>query len=190
MDIRRRRPPTNVSLTPELIAYIEARVGSGSFRSRSEVVRHALRLLEKKEPLRRPSAGPPAAPSARPSRSDPDPAQDPEIRRLIEPLRAARDRIQDIVRGMKCANPRILIHRTRVSPVPLWPGHVPKVDGPVLSAELLVNACGSPRLGIRGEMEHLLQHRLGLLLEVGYDEPSWAGGAAQDAEDVIAVVPL
>jgi antitoxin ParD1/3/4 len=180
----------NVSLTPGLIAYIDARVGSGSFRSRSEVVRHALRILEKKEPLRRSSAEPQAPPPERPSRSDPDLALKPEIQRLIEPLRAARDRIQEVVREGHCANPRILIRETHVSPVPLWPGHVPEVDGPVLSAELLVNAPGGPQLGVREEMEHVLQHRVGILIQVEYDEPSWAGAAAQDRKGTIGILPL
>ncbi len=35
----------NVSLTPELTAFIEAQVASGRYRSASEVVRDGLRLL-------------------------------------------------------------------------------------------------------------------------------------------------
>jgi Arc/MetJ-type ribon-helix-helix transcriptional regulator len=180
----------NVSLTAGLIAYIDARVDSGSFRSRSEVVRHALRILERKEPLRQASADPPAAPAAPPSRSDSDLARDPEIQRLIAPLRAARDRIQDVVREGHCASPRILIREVHVSPVPLWPGHVPNADGPVLTVELLVNAPGGPRLGVREEMEHILQHRVGILIDVEYDEPSRAGAAAQDRKGTIGILPL
>ncbi len=39
----------NVSLTPEIEAFINERVASGRFRSASEVVRAALRLLEDDE---------------------------------------------------------------------------------------------------------------------------------------------
>ena len=39
----------NVSLTPEIEAFINERVSSGRFRSASEVVRAALRLLEDEE---------------------------------------------------------------------------------------------------------------------------------------------
>jgi antitoxin ParD1/3/4 len=39
----------NVSLTPELEKYIQAKVDSGRYTSASEVVREALRLLEQKE---------------------------------------------------------------------------------------------------------------------------------------------
>ena len=46
MPSRRTR---NVSLTPEMEAFIDGRVASGRFRSASEVVRAALRLLEEDE---------------------------------------------------------------------------------------------------------------------------------------------
>ena len=39
----------NVSLTPELEKYIQAKVETGRYTSASEVVREALRLLEQKE---------------------------------------------------------------------------------------------------------------------------------------------
>ncbi len=39
----------NVSLTPEIEAFVIGRVASGRFRSASEVVRAALRLLEEDE---------------------------------------------------------------------------------------------------------------------------------------------
>lgn len=39
----------NVSLTPEIEAFIAGRVASGRFRGASEVVRAALRLLEEDE---------------------------------------------------------------------------------------------------------------------------------------------
>ena len=42
----------NVSLTPEIEAFINERVTSGRFRSASEVVRAALRLLEDAEQRR------------------------------------------------------------------------------------------------------------------------------------------
>jgi len=43
------RKTKNVSLTPELDRFVEERVASGLYRSASEVVRAALRLLEKEE---------------------------------------------------------------------------------------------------------------------------------------------
>ena len=42
----------NVSLTPELEAYVETKVESGRYTSASEVVREALRLLEETEASR------------------------------------------------------------------------------------------------------------------------------------------
>ncbi|WP_242120399.1 type II toxin-antitoxin system ParD family antitoxin [Sphingomonas lacusdianchii] len=48
MAIRQTR---NVSLTPELDAYIDARVSAGDYNSASEVVRAAVRLLRGQEPL-------------------------------------------------------------------------------------------------------------------------------------------
>ncbi|HEX2556426.1 MAG TPA: type II toxin-antitoxin system ParD family antitoxin [Microvirga sp.] len=39
----------NVSLTPELTAFIAAKVGTGRYRSASKVVREALRLLERQD---------------------------------------------------------------------------------------------------------------------------------------------
>ena len=39
----------NVSLTPELTAFVAAKVGSGRYRSANEVVREALRLLEQQD---------------------------------------------------------------------------------------------------------------------------------------------
>jgi antitoxin ParD1/3/4 len=46
MRIRRTR---NVSLTPELEAFVDRKVASGRYRSASEVVRAALRLLDERE---------------------------------------------------------------------------------------------------------------------------------------------
>jgi antitoxin ParD1/3/4 len=43
------RKTMNVSLTPELKRYVAERIASGRYRSASEVVRAALRLLEKDE---------------------------------------------------------------------------------------------------------------------------------------------
>jgi putative addiction module CopG family antidote len=43
------RKTMNVSLTPELQRFVAERVASGLYRSASEVVRAALRLLEKEE---------------------------------------------------------------------------------------------------------------------------------------------
>lgn len=39
----------NVSLTPELERLVERKVGSGEFKSASEVVRHALRLVARED---------------------------------------------------------------------------------------------------------------------------------------------
>lgn len=44
----------NVSLTPELDAYIDTRVASGDFNNASELVRAAVRLLRKQEPVAQP----------------------------------------------------------------------------------------------------------------------------------------
>jgi antitoxin ParD1/3/4 len=46
MKIRKTR---NVSLTPELEALVDSKVASGRYRSASEVVRAALRLLDERE---------------------------------------------------------------------------------------------------------------------------------------------
>ena len=45
----RTRKTRNVSLTPEIEAFIDGRVTTGRYRSASEVVRAALRLLEEDE---------------------------------------------------------------------------------------------------------------------------------------------
>jgi antitoxin ParD1/3/4 len=42
-----RRAALNVSLTPELLAFVAAQVTSGRYASASEVVRAALRRLER-----------------------------------------------------------------------------------------------------------------------------------------------
>jgi antitoxin ParD1/3/4 len=44
-----RRTTVNVSLTPELDAFLQSRVKSGRYQTTSEVVREALRLLERHE---------------------------------------------------------------------------------------------------------------------------------------------
>ncbi len=54
----------NVSLTPELTAFISAQVASGRYQTASEVVREALRLLEEKKAAaaaRKPPGRQPAA---------------------------------------------------------------------------------------------------------------------------------
>ena len=56
----------NVSLTPELAAFVQGRVASGRYGSASEVVRAALRLLEEDE--RRKQASAAAPPRARTGR--------------------------------------------------------------------------------------------------------------------------
>ncbi|MEZ5690874.1 MAG: type II toxin-antitoxin system ParD family antitoxin [Rickettsiales bacterium] len=43
----------NVSLTPELEQYIDAKVKSGFYHSASEVVREGLRLLEEQDAVRK-----------------------------------------------------------------------------------------------------------------------------------------
>jgi antitoxin ParD1/3/4 len=43
------RTTVNISLTPELDAFLQARVNSGRYQTTSEVVREALRLLERQE---------------------------------------------------------------------------------------------------------------------------------------------
>jgi antitoxin ParD1/3/4 len=45
------RTTLNVSLTPELDRFVAEKVASGRYQSASEVVRAALRLLERTEPL-------------------------------------------------------------------------------------------------------------------------------------------
>jgi antitoxin ParD1/3/4 len=45
----RSRKTKNVSLTPELESFISEKINSGRYRSASEVVRAALRLLEQKD---------------------------------------------------------------------------------------------------------------------------------------------
>jgi antitoxin ParD1/3/4 len=47
------RTTMNVSLTPELEQFVDSRVASGRYQSASEVVREALRLLERQELERR-----------------------------------------------------------------------------------------------------------------------------------------
>jgi len=46
------RTTVNVSLTPELDAFLQSRVNSGRYQTASEVVREALRLLEHQERTR------------------------------------------------------------------------------------------------------------------------------------------
>ncbi len=43
------RTTVNISLTPELNAFLQSRVSSGRYQTSSEVVREALRLLERQE---------------------------------------------------------------------------------------------------------------------------------------------
>ena len=56
-----RRAALNVSLTPELVAFVTAQVASGRYASASEVVRAALRCLERDIATRQPTSE--AAPS-------------------------------------------------------------------------------------------------------------------------------
>jgi antitoxin ParD1/3/4 len=43
------RTTVNISLTPELDAFLQSRLKSGRYQTTSEVVREALRLLERRE---------------------------------------------------------------------------------------------------------------------------------------------
>ena len=51
-----RRAALNVSLTPELVAFVAAQVASGRYASASEVVRAALRRLERETAAARPTS--------------------------------------------------------------------------------------------------------------------------------------
>ncbi len=53
------RSSLNVSLTPELTAYVAAQVVSGRYRSASEVLRAGLRLLQRDDPAA--TVAPPSA---------------------------------------------------------------------------------------------------------------------------------
>ena len=44
-----RRTTVNISITPELDTFLQSRVESGRYQTTSEVVREALRLLERRE---------------------------------------------------------------------------------------------------------------------------------------------
>ena len=46
------RTTVNISITPELDAFLQSRVDSGRYQTTSEVVREALRLLERQERAR------------------------------------------------------------------------------------------------------------------------------------------
>jgi antitoxin ParD1/3/4 len=48
-DMAIHRTTVNVSITPELDAFLQSRVKSGRYQTTSEVVREALRLLERQE---------------------------------------------------------------------------------------------------------------------------------------------
>jgi antitoxin ParD1/3/4 len=65
-----QRTSLNVSLTPELSAFIAAQLSSGRYQSASEVVRAALRLFQEAERTK-PSAAtsPHAAPRTREARA-------------------------------------------------------------------------------------------------------------------------
>ena len=43
------RTTVNVSLTPELLAFLHSQVASGRYQTTSEIVREALRLLQRQE---------------------------------------------------------------------------------------------------------------------------------------------
>jgi antitoxin ParD1/3/4 len=48
-DMATHRTTVNVSITPELDQFLQSRVKSGRYQTTSEVVREALRLLERQE---------------------------------------------------------------------------------------------------------------------------------------------
>lgn len=58
----------NISLTAELSAFIASRVASGDYQSASEVVRAALRLLQREETSSLPEQHPPQAARTRHAR--------------------------------------------------------------------------------------------------------------------------
>jgi len=62
------RASLNVSLTPELTAYIGQQVASGRYRSASEVVRASLRLLQRDGTV---GSQQPSPPPAAPNGTDP-----------------------------------------------------------------------------------------------------------------------
>jgi len=49
LDMATHRTTVNISITPELDAFLQERVKSGRYQTTSEVVREALRLLERQE---------------------------------------------------------------------------------------------------------------------------------------------
>jgi antitoxin ParD1/3/4 len=48
-DMATHRTTVNISITPELDRFLQSRVESGRYQTTSEVVREALRLLERRE---------------------------------------------------------------------------------------------------------------------------------------------
>ena len=48
-DIATHRTTVNISIAPELDSFLQSRVQSGRYQTTSEVVREALRLLERQE---------------------------------------------------------------------------------------------------------------------------------------------
>ena len=90
------RPTVNGSLTPELSAFLQSRVSSGRYQTTSEVVREALRLLERQEQERdqafqqlKAKLERGAAPAERGELLDGDEVFD-ELRELIEERRRAK----------------------------------------------------------------------------------------------------
>ena len=90
------RTTVNISITPELDAFLQSRVDSGRYQTTSEVVREALRLLERQEKERdeaflqlkaRLEKG--AAQAERGDLLDGDQAFD-ELREMIEERRSAK----------------------------------------------------------------------------------------------------
>ena len=52
VDDKRERVGVNISLTPELARFVEAKVDAGTYASASEVVREGLRLLLEQDQFR------------------------------------------------------------------------------------------------------------------------------------------
>ena len=89
------RTTVNVSITPELDAFIQERVKSGRYQTTSEVVREALRLLERHEQEReafqrlKAKLGRGAAQAERGELMDGDEVFD-ELREMIQERRRAK----------------------------------------------------------------------------------------------------
>lgn len=195
--------PIHVSLTPDLEAWVQSLVTSGSYRSKSEVVRHALRTLRKREPgmaaiLRSaggvattsaaapgptgPGAGPPApAPT-----TDPvvEAARAAEIRELVEPLRKVAGVIREVVLENGCVDPRILIKRRRPAPgaARSFGDSEPKLTSAILVKQLDIRFPGNDFV-----LSDELHQRVPMLVFFEFEDHL---EVYTRPEDVVAVLPL